>query len=35
MDPDASHLASNLVLLMQLKAAPFRNIVEVRTAWSR
>ena len=31
-DPDASHLASNLVLLMQLKAAPFRNIVEVRTA---
>jgi DNA-binding FadR family transcriptional regulator len=32
MDPDASHLASNLVLLMQLKAAPFRNIVEVRTA---
>src|SRR3954465_4396769 len=32
MDPDASHLASNFVLLMQLKAAPFRNIVEVRTA---
>ena len=31
-DPDASHLASNLVLLMQLKSAPFRNIVEVRTA---
>src|SRR6478672_2359823 len=29
MDPDASHLASNLVLLMQLKAAPFRNILEV------
>jgi GntR family transcriptional repressor for pyruvate dehydrogenase complex len=31
-DPDASHLASNLILLMQLKAAPFRNIVEVRAA---
>lgn len=31
-DPNASHLASTLVLLMQLKAAPFRSIVEVRTA---
>ncbi|GGM20625.1 GntR family transcriptional regulator [Dactylosporangium sucinum] len=31
-DPNASHLASTLVLLMQLKQAPFRNIVEVRTA---
>jgi GntR family transcriptional regulator, transcriptional repressor for pyruvate dehydrogenase complex len=30
-DPDASHLASTLVLLMQLKDAPFRSIVEVRT----
>ncbi len=30
--PDASHLASTVVLLMQLKAAPFRTIVEVRTA---
>jgi DNA-binding FadR family transcriptional regulator len=31
-DPDASHLASSLVLLMQLKQAPFRSIVEVRSA---
>jgi GntR family transcriptional repressor for pyruvate dehydrogenase complex len=31
-DPDASRLASTLVLLMQLKDAPFRSIVEVRTA---
>ena len=31
-DPDASHLASTLVLLLQLKQAPFRGIVEVRTA---
>jgi DNA-binding FadR family transcriptional regulator len=31
-DPDASHLASSLVLLMQLKHAPFRSIVEVRSA---
>lgn len=31
-DPDSSHLASTLVLLMQLKEAPFRSIVEVRTA---
>jgi DNA-binding FadR family transcriptional regulator len=29
--PDASHLASTVVLLLQLKAAPFRTIVEVRT----
>ena len=31
-DPDSSHLASTLVLLMQLKDAPFRSIVEVRAA---
>jgi DNA-binding FadR family transcriptional regulator len=31
-DPDASHLASSVVLLMQLKQAPFRSIVEVRSA---
>ena len=30
--PDASHLASTVVLLMQMKEAPFRTIVEVRTA---
>ena len=30
--PNASHLASTLVLLMQLKQAPFRTIVEVRSA---
>lgn len=30
--PDASHLASTVVLLMQMKQAPFRTIVEVRTA---
>ena len=30
--PDPSHLASSLLLLMQLKGAPFRAIVEVRTA---
>jgi len=29
--PDASHLASTVVLLMQMKQAPFRTIVEVRT----
>jgi DNA-binding FadR family transcriptional regulator len=29
--PDASHLASTVVLLMQMKEAPFRTIVEVRT----
>ena len=31
-DPDSTHLASTLVLLMQLRKAPFRSIVEVRTA---
>jgi GntR family transcriptional regulator, transcriptional repressor for pyruvate dehydrogenase complex len=31
-DPDASHLASTVILLMQLKHAPFRSIVEVRSA---
>lgn len=32
LDPDATHLASTVVLLMQLKQAPFRTIVEVRSA---
>jgi GntR family transcriptional repressor for pyruvate dehydrogenase complex len=32
LDPDASHLASTVVLLMQMKEAPFRTIVEVRSA---
>ena len=32
LDPDASYLASSMVLLMQLKRAPFRTIVEVRSA---
>jgi GntR family transcriptional regulator, transcriptional repressor for pyruvate dehydrogenase complex len=32
LDPSASHLASTLVLLLQLRQAPFRSIVEVRTA---
>jgi GntR family transcriptional repressor for pyruvate dehydrogenase complex len=32
LNPDASHLASTVVLLMQLKQAPFRTIVEVRLA---
>ena len=32
LDPDASHLANTVVLLMQLKGAPFRTIVEVRSA---
>jgi GntR family transcriptional repressor for pyruvate dehydrogenase complex len=32
LDPDSSHLASTVVLLMQLKRAPFRTIVEVRSA---
>src|SRR2546423_1572464 len=32
LSPDASHLASTVVLLMQLKQAPFRTIVEVRLA---
>ena len=31
-NPDATHLGSTLVLLMQLQAAPFRNVAEVRTA---
>jgi GntR family transcriptional regulator, transcriptional repressor for pyruvate dehydrogenase complex len=31
-DPDASHLASTVILLMQLKQAPFRSIVQVRSA---
>jgi DNA-binding FadR family transcriptional regulator len=30
--PDGSHLASTFVLLMQLQGAPYRTIVEVRTA---
>lgn len=30
--PTAAHLASTLVLLLQLKEAPFRSIVEVRSA---
>src|SRR5690348_17039882 len=30
--PDASHLASTVVLLMQVNRAPFRTIVEVRSA---
>ncbi|MBI1376616.1 MAG: FCD domain-containing protein [Frankiales bacterium] len=32
LNPDASHLASTVVLLMQLNHAPFREIVQVRTA---
>jgi GntR family transcriptional regulator, transcriptional repressor for pyruvate dehydrogenase complex len=32
LDPDASHLADTVVLLMQLKDEPFRTIVEVRSA---
>ncbi|ETT24915.1 MULTISPECIES: FadR/GntR family transcriptional regulator [Rhodococcus] len=32
LDPDASHLASSLILLMQLKDAPFSVIIEARTA---
>ncbi|MGH3506000.1 MAG: FadR/GntR family transcriptional regulator [Nocardioidaceae bacterium] len=31
-DPDATHLASTVVLLMRLKESPFRTIVEVRSA---
>jgi len=31
-NPDAAHLGSTLVLLMQMQAAPFRNVAEVRTA---
>ena len=30
--PDASHLSSTLVLLMQMRSAPFSSIVEVRSA---
>jgi GntR family transcriptional regulator, transcriptional repressor for pyruvate dehydrogenase complex len=30
--PDASHLSSTMVLLMQMKRAPFRTIIEVRSA---
>jgi DNA-binding FadR family transcriptional regulator len=30
--PDGTHLASTVVLLMQLRGAPFRTIVEVRSA---
>ena len=32
LDPDASHLANTVLLLMQFKEAPFRTIVEVRSA---
>ncbi len=32
LEPDAAHLASTMILLMQLDEAPFRTIVEVRTA---
>jgi DNA-binding FadR family transcriptional regulator len=31
-NPDAAHLGSTLVLLMQLQAAPYRNVAEVRAA---
>jgi len=31
-NPDGAHLASTLVLLMQLRSAPFRDVVEVRSA---
>jgi GntR family transcriptional repressor for pyruvate dehydrogenase complex len=31
LSPDATHLASTMVLLMQLQRAPFRTIVEVRS----
>jgi GntR family transcriptional regulator, transcriptional repressor for pyruvate dehydrogenase complex len=31
LDPDPSHLASMLILLLQIKQEPFRAIVEVRT----
>lgn len=30
LDPDASHLGSSLLLLMQMKGAPYRTVVEVR-----
>jgi GntR family transcriptional regulator, transcriptional repressor for pyruvate dehydrogenase complex len=32
LSPDSSHLESTIVLLMELKAAPFRTIAEVRLA---
>ncbi len=32
LDPDSSHLSSTIVLLMELKSAPFRTIAEVRAA---
>jgi DNA-binding FadR family transcriptional regulator len=32
LDPDAAHLASTFVLLLQMKKAPFQAIVEVRNA---
>lgn len=32
LNPDASHLASTVVLLMQMNQAPFREIVQVRAA---
>lgn len=32
LDPDASHLASTVILLMQLKNAPFKAIAEARVA---
>jgi GntR family transcriptional regulator, transcriptional repressor for pyruvate dehydrogenase complex len=32
LSPDASHLASSLLLLMQLRGAPYRTVVEVRHA---
>lgn len=32
LSPDASHLASTVVLLMQMNQAPFREIVQVRSA---
>jgi GntR family transcriptional repressor for pyruvate dehydrogenase complex len=31
-NPDAAHLGSTLVLLMQLRSAPFRDVIEMRTA---
>ncbi|GIL34107.1 GntR family transcriptional regulator [Phycicoccus sp. DTK01] len=30
LDPDASHLGSSLLLLMQMRGAPYRTVVEVR-----
>jgi GntR family transcriptional regulator, transcriptional repressor for pyruvate dehydrogenase complex len=31
-NPDATHLGSTLILLMQLQSAPYRNVAEVRSA---